>query len=236
MTSAGYNKRQKALSVMCALYGGKFTPEQMQLYDKFLSDIPGELVEGAVSLLCKTSVYPPTVAEIRETAQTLWNSAQGKQIPNAGRAWQEVLDAISRVGSYGTPHFDDAYTEETVRRFGWRELCMQPTDTIAVARAQFTKIYNALVEEKKETRQIAAALQNGAIGNLIQGLADKKAMALPAPEGENRALPERQAPPQLPLPEAPIIEEILPMPEEFPEEKNQTAHEETGFPKAGETE
>lgn len=173
------------------------------------------------------------MAEIRETDQTLWNSAQGKQVPNAGRAWQEVLDAISRVGSYGTPHFDDEYTEEAVRRFGWRELCMQPTDTIAVARVQFTKIYNALVEEKKETRQIAKALQSGAIGNLIQGLADKKAMALPAPERENRPLPERQAPPQLPLPEDPIIEEILPMPEEFPEEKNTAAHDETGFSKAG---
>ena len=173
---AGYDRRQKALSIMCVLYSGKFTPQQAALYEKFLADLPEALVEGAVSLLCKTSVYPPTVAEIRKKAEDLWRESQGESLPDAGRAWKEAMDAVAKVGSYGTPHFEDELTAEAVRRFGWKELCQHPTDTAAVARAQFMRIYEALAEEKKETRELQRTLKEGDLKQLLQRIADKRAL------------------------------------------------------------
>ena len=164
---------------MCTLYGGKFTPDQAVLYEKFLADIPEALVEGAVSILCRTSVYPPTVAEIRRKAEELWRESQGERLPDAGRAWQEALDAVSKTGSYGTPHFDDELTEEAVRRFGWKELCLQPAGTIAVARAQFMKIYNTLAERRKKRKELQAVLKGGDLKQLLQSIADKRALQGP---------------------------------------------------------
>lgn len=37
--------------------------------------------------------------------------------------WQLVLHEVRKVGSYGTPHFEDAQTVAAVKAIGWRNIC-----------------------------------------------------------------------------------------------------------------
>lgn len=171
------NEVQKALTVMCSLFRD-FTPEKVAIYAELLKDIPPVLVVQAIKSLCLTSRFPPTVAEIRETAGKLYNTANEVEEPSASRAWGEVLNAISRVGYYRVPTFKDEICAEAVKRFGWRELCQQPTDTIGVARAQFMRIYDEIARKRKETHQMLAMIEQPEIKKLILGISDAKALPM----------------------------------------------------------
>lgn len=172
--------RRKAIAILGAVFP-KFTPTQAQAYDEFLSDIPAILIEKSIKQLILTAKFPPTVAEIRETAEKIYRTANGERQPDAGRSWGEVLKAIDKYG-WNEPHFDDPLTEEAVKRFGWHELGMQPVDSISVARGQYMKIYNMLAERRKEDRKLHMALSDGKVLKLVESIAEKKAIERKAPE------------------------------------------------------
>lgn len=166
-------ENQKAIAVMCSLFNG-FTPEKAAVYDRFLSDIPAPLLSKAIQYLAMTAKFPPTVAEIRAEAERIYHKAQGIQEPDASRAWEAAKDAISRVGSYRTPKFDDPICEKAVQRFGWKELCQTPVDSMGVARAQFMKMYESIAASSKKEKQTARLLGDGKVQALIQRVAERK--------------------------------------------------------------
>lgn len=171
------SQRNKCVGLLMGAFKD-ITPQRAAVYTEFLKDIPDELLMPAVRNVIMTCKFAPSVAEIREEAMRLRDSVSGKDAPDAGRAWGDALKAVSSVGYYRRPKFDDPITQEAVERFGWQELCSQPTDTISVARAQFMKIYNECAKRHKEQDRAAQTMQvNG-----VQSLVHKVAGALPMGE------------------------------------------------------
>lgn len=148
----------------------KFTKEQAMLYDRKLRDIPAELLYRAVDALVSEVKFLPTIAEIRERALSLYSQAAGVVPPDAGRGWGEVVKAISHVGMNRFPKFNDPITAETVRRMGWKEICLAPADSTSTLRAQFMRMYDLCSERTQETKRNNVLLQDGNVRELIKSL------------------------------------------------------------------
>lgn len=167
------DKRATALS-MIQMAWPKFTPAQGLLYDKQLKDIPDELLFSAIDALTKESSFLPSIAEIRDRARSLYKSVAGIPEPDAGKAWGEVVKAISHVGMNRFPKFSDSRTEETVRRMGWKDICLAPVDSTSTLRAQFLRMYREVAEREETTRKNNVALSDGSVKDLILNIANHK--------------------------------------------------------------
>lgn len=167
------DKRATALS-MIQMAWPKFTPAQGLFYDKQLKDIPDELLFSTIDALTKESSFLPSIAEIRDRARSLYKSVAGIPEPDAGKAWGEVVKAISHVGMNRFPEFSDSRTAETVRRMGWKDICLAPVDSTATLRAQFLRMYREVAEREETTRKNNVALSDGSVKNLISNIANHK--------------------------------------------------------------
>lgn len=112
-----------------------------------LKDLDDRKFMIAVKDVCSTTkeLYPGTniIALIREIVLS------GKDLI-AGEAWEEVMEQVSKVGSYGKPQFKDMTTEKAVNCIGWKDICM--SEKIAVERSHFMKIYDTLLKREKDNR------------------------------------------------------------------------------------
>ena len=164
-----------ALGMLKAAWGNKLTDEQAKLYLLMTNDIPEPVLLKSIEALIKESRFLPSVAEIRERAAALYNSAQGKEPPDAGRGWGEVVREISRTGYYGKPQIRDPVAAEVVRRMGWKEICSAPADETGVLRGQFLKMYAMLQESRREEHNNRALLQDGKVRGFIASVSGKLA-------------------------------------------------------------
>lgn len=167
------DKRATALS-MIQMAWPRFTTAQGVFYDKQLEDIPDELLFSAIDALTKESPFLPSIAEIRDRARSLYKSAAGLPEPDAGKAWGEVVKAISHVGMNRFPEFSDSRTAETVRRMGWKDICLAPVDSTSTLRAQFLRMYREVAEREETTRKNNVALSDGSVKDLILNIANHK--------------------------------------------------------------
>ena len=139
--------RTMALGMLKAAWGNKLTDEQAKLYLLMTNDIPEPVLLKSIEALIKESRFLPSVAEIRERAAALYNSAQGKEPPDAGRG----------------------------RRMGWKEICSAPADETGVLRGQFLKMYAMLQESRREEHNNRALLQDGKVRGFIASVSGKLA-------------------------------------------------------------
>lgn len=167
--------RTMALGMLKAAWGNKLTDEQAKLYLLMTNDIPEPVLLKSIEALIKESRFLPSVAEIRERAAALYNSAQGKEPPDAGRGWGEVVREISRTGYYGKPQIRDPVAAEVVRRMGWKEICASPADQTGVLRGQFLKMYAMLQERRQEEHNNRALLQDGKVRGFIDSVSGRLA-------------------------------------------------------------
>lgn len=141
-------KPSEAAKVVGLLQAGfpaaRMTEATVLLYERLLVDLDFELASATVERLICTSKFCPTVAEIRDAAADL---ALGPSRSGV-EAWGDVGMAIRRVGSYGTPTFEDPLVAECVRIMGWRNLCLgeapEHTD-----RARFCELYADLQRKQR---------------------------------------------------------------------------------------
>lgn len=126
------------------------TVETVAQYDRLLSDIPPADLQTVVDQAVAECKFLPTVAELRERWHTL---AGGLGQLTAGDAWGRVKDEIRRVGSWGTPKFDDPITARVVRNMGWLELCTSESPE-GVDRAQFERMYNEIARRGEQVRKL----------------------------------------------------------------------------------
>lgn len=160
------DKRAMAISEIYMAWP-KFTKQQAALYDRKLKDIPDEILFRAIDALINESEFLPTIAEIRKRSRSLYAQAAGITAPDASKGWGDVVVAISRVGMNRFPKFDDPITSETVRRMGWKEICLAPVDSTSTLRAQFLRMYAQCAEREQEKRNNNTLLADGSIQGLI---------------------------------------------------------------------
>jgi hypothetical protein len=149
--------------------------ETPQLYKRFLSDLPDEILEAAVMQHISSSPFFPRVSELREAAANL---AVGiEDLPPAMQAWGLVLKYMngfeedSHLVHYGrdqVPEFENPILMQTINAMGWRQLC-DSTNQIS-DRARFIETYNAHFQRAKreavtlpEVRHLAVRLRSPGI-------------------------------------------------------------------------
>lgn len=117
------------------------------LWEKALSDIPYDIAEKALLKVLSTSKFFPTLAEIREASVQL---TQPRSM-DAIEAWGMIVQAIRKYGMYDQVKAMESFPPEVaemVRRFTWRELCLNENpDTL---RAQFRMAWETQSKRERE--------------------------------------------------------------------------------------
>lgn len=131
--------------------------EAMELWFRQLQDIPYIVAEAALNKWVATQKWSPTIAEIREMAASVINGE--KLLWSDG--WEQVLMAIRKYGMYAIPEamasFDEI-TKQTVKRLGFKELCM--SENSMQDRANFRMIFEQIAERKEKAQKLPASLTN----------------------------------------------------------------------------
>ncbi len=127
------------------------------MWFKQLQDIPYNVAELTLNKWVATNKWSPSIADIREAATDL---TQG-EAKEWGDAWQEVLNAISKYGSYreieALESLDDV-TRQTVKRLGFKNICM--SEEIQVDRANFRMIYENELQRQKQKAQLPPSVKS----------------------------------------------------------------------------
>ena len=135
-----------------------FLPDMdaVNVWYELLKDIDYQVANMAIQMHAQSSKFPPTVAEIRESASKIVHG----EVKDWSKAWEEACKAMSRFGrdrkaeAYET--LDDL-TREVIDRLGYRNLCM--SESIASDRANFRTIYTELAERRTETSKLSPQIQ-----------------------------------------------------------------------------
>ena len=132
-----------------------------------LSGLDPVVAKAAVIKVCRESDYFPSVARIVAAAEEL--DPRTEKLPSAAEAWEEVERQICAAGIYKTPTFSCDMVHRAVRSIGWLQLCC--SETPAADRAHFLKLYEAMKNKRKETKEIEQVMQIAGVGDLIRALA-----------------------------------------------------------------
>lgn len=123
----------------------------LEFWYKMLQDIDYQVAENAAMEYISTSVYPPSIAEIRRLCVERCN----KPALSFEEAWGTVQKAIS---SYGRDKPDRAYatmddlTASVVKNLGWNHLCLGENQE--ANRANFRMAYEDKVKQLQIRRQM----------------------------------------------------------------------------------
>jgi hypothetical protein len=132
--------------------------EQMliELWQNMLQDVDFHTAEFAVKKFMSESVFPPTIADIRQRIADITRPRRVSPI----EAWGNVTKVIRKYGSYNEQKaLDelDTMTRRTVQYFGYRELCI--SENPMVDRAHFLKMYESMTERENKNNLLSPALQ-----------------------------------------------------------------------------
>lgn len=150
------------------------------LWLNMLSDIPFEYGQAAVKIHISRSVFPPTIADIRDAAAKIMQPHQMDAITS----WGHVVDAVRKYGMYRQDEAMKALPTEVadmVRRFTWRELCL--SEQPDVIRAQWRMAWDAQAKQVKE---------HGVLSPDIRQLLESKGLIRRLEDGQGRAAGKNQ--------------------------------------------
>lgn len=179
--------------IMAEAFGLPISEARQQIYVEALMDLPADSVKCGVARLIKTRTFAgnlPTVAEIREA------SCDGEPLESrAAIAWDKLMYALHRHGTYQSIAFDDKIIYHIVSQWGgWLTIGDWPAEETHWKRKDFIKLYeayskaNVLPEPKNHLKGLAE------IENDRAGFLDK----IPAPifitgsTGDFKSLPMPQ--------------------------------------------
>lgn len=117
------------------------------LWEMMLSDIPLDKAKQAITYHMSKSVFPPTVADIRDAA------AKVSEIRTIDwyDAWGRIGTAIRQYGIYREKEAVESLPEDVagmVKHFTWRELCLN--ENVDTLRAQFRMAWETMSKRKQE--------------------------------------------------------------------------------------
>lgn len=184
------DKMEFVLSQLFSAYANaKIDEGTVAVYMRLLADIPPADLQAVIDQCIAECKFLPTVAEIRERWHILTRTLG--QL-SAAEAWGQVKAEVRRIGSWGTPKFDDPTVARVVKMMGWNEICMSEAPE-GVDRAQFMKMYEQLAGREEQVQKLLPQARDLAERNIGTGLRRISAylptLALPVNEGENDDAP-----------------------------------------------
>ena len=153
----------------------------LRLYATALNEYPAQKIRFAMHKLIKTSKFFPRVSDIIDTISDLQEHAdkkQGKGTLTAGEAWEDAQREIKRRGFYSSEpwQFANKEVEAAARQFGLEELATLEMDAVNTARAQFMRMYEAIVnrQKKEAENEKIFAIMGEDTKKLIFGISEQK--------------------------------------------------------------
>lgn len=143
--------------------------QAMELWYAQLRDIPNDVAELALHKWVATNKWPPTIAEIRETAA---NITHGDSL-TWGEAWEKLKAAVRRYGMNRQQEAMESFdplTRRAVECFGYREFCLASTESEMADRAHFQRIFETLARRENTRQQLPPALQDAIKTLQIKGM------------------------------------------------------------------
>lgn len=142
-----------ALAIKAAYPNSNVLPDKyaMKTWYRALEDLDYQVAENAVWEHIGTSVFPPSIAEIRGKCAERMHP----MITDWGEAWEEVQKAIRKYGSYREMDAIESLSKLTavaVRRMGFQNLCK--SENPVADRAHFQRIYEGMMKEEKVRTQL----------------------------------------------------------------------------------
>lgn len=127
----------------------------LELWFTLLKDLPYQAAAYAVNRWAATERWAPTIADIRETVY----NAMAEDEPDWSDGWEAVLTAIHRFGLYREAEALGTLPDlarQAAKRLGWQNICL--SENIAVERANFRQIYEAISKRQREQASLPAML------------------------------------------------------------------------------
>lgn len=130
----------------------KADAETITLYLAALDDLTYAQIKAGVLKCMNTAKFFPTIAEIREAAESMVEHANHTGKPDAGEAWGEVMRFVTESSPYDQRPFrwSCAEVHDAVKRLGTMTLFEMTNDGIPATRGQFMKIYDKLLAGQKD--------------------------------------------------------------------------------------
>lgn len=184
------------IAALVAVIGKAYTTfeadkERVALFVEMLSDLDTDALKAAIRQHIAVSKWPPTVAELREMCISISRPA----LPAWSDAWEETLDKIRTVGSYGSPAFSHPLIRQTVQGMGgWQTMCQMEIEETATWRAQFRDIYTVYATRATQTANLLPSVRAVAERYGVLPAPTMTPLALPDPEPPRRVTVEAQQP------------------------------------------
>lgn len=118
-----------------------------ELWTRMLSDVSFDIAQIAIEKYISESVFPPTIADIRQRIADITVFPEKTAI----EAWGEVTKAIREYGSYNEIKAMDSFmgiTRKVVEAIGFKTLCISENEM--ADRAHFLKVYDNLAERERK--------------------------------------------------------------------------------------
>lgn len=150
----------KLLATMSAAWPSfRVSKESVLVWGKCLGDIPYQVLHKATLRLICTNKFPPSISELRDASLDVVRPHEVTSLD----AWGEVITAIAEYGYYQEREAlasMSAGAAYVVRRMGWSELCQSEVDKASVIRAQFCKLYDHCMNEKRRQAVLPESLRS----------------------------------------------------------------------------
>lgn len=150
------------------------------IYARALSGYNIGEINAAMLKLMKICKFFPTVAEICEQVENLRQFVKSEAgelvLPSADEAWHEAWGFAKKHFIYRPWPFTHPAVEQAVKSFGKAELCLLKPEDVNTARAQFMRMYSAIVGRQKDrrtNRETLHALPRKHVTMLVGELAGK---------------------------------------------------------------
>jgi hypothetical protein len=196
---ASFPEVAKVLGITAARYPQfALTEATIKAYAPLLVDIDAQALMLACNQHAAESKWFPSVAEIREKAQAMTTTADGR--PDAGGAWRELADAL-KIGASG-PEWRTARENlhpavvEAAEQFGFDRFVMRMTENAGTDFAQFRSIYETVCKRRDSEQRMLPEVRAyvAQLGDAMR--AERKALpAADAAPGLFVARPARPAEP-----------------------------------------
>lgn len=167
----------QVIGIISAAYPN-FNPTELtaEVYYQTLSDIPSEELKAA-TIHCIAEAgrkFAPSVGELRGAVAEL--RGMSSNMPSSFQAWQEVLQQVGAVGSYGTPSFSHPLVKRAVDALGWKNICLSEDAT--ADRARFIQCYEQLRERTQNEEMLIPEVRGFIEANGARSLAPSESIHL----------------------------------------------------------
>jgi hypothetical protein len=161
---------------MAEAFGAEVSPLKINIYTRVLEQFTDYQIERAIMQACTSLKFFPKPVELIEFIQ-------GKASDQAMLAWEQLLQAIQKHGSYQSIIFEDGRIAQTVELMGgWLQVCTMTIDETHWRMSDFTKIYQGLPGNMEPKKLIGRYEQE----NAARGFA--KSILEPIQIGKNQKL------------------------------------------------